>query len=159
MKVEFIDPFISSAFSVLQTLTGDRPERGNLSLRHATFTSQQVSIMAGVNGEIEGAALYAMSTNTAKKIASAMIGAPVEELDDMALSAVSELGNMITGQAITLLSNKGYNVDITPPSVIRGQEVEVSTKVPALVIPMKTGFGCVEINVALVESAAQRKAA
>jgi chemotaxis protein CheX len=153
MKVEFVEPFVSAAFTVLETLTGDKPERGQLSLRTATFTSQQVSIMAGVNGEIEGAALYAMSIVTAQKIAGAMMGGvQVNELDEMALSAVSELGNMITGNATTLLSKKGYDIDITPPSVIRGNDVAVSTRVPAIVVPMNTGYGCVEINIALIES-------
>ena len=89
---------------------------------------------------------------TAKQIAGAMIGAEVPQLDEMAMSAISELGNMITGNATTLISQKGYDVDITPPSVIRGEQVEVSTRVPAIVVPMNTQFGKVEINVALAEN-------
>ena len=37
--------------------------------------------------------------------ASMMMGMPVAEIDDMAKSALSELGNMIMGNAATLLSN------------------------------------------------------
>lgn len=158
MKVEFIEPFVKSVFSVLETVTGDKPERGQLALRNATFTTQQVTIMAGVNGEVEGSALYGMSMVTATKIASAMIGTPVLELDDMATSAISELGNMITGSATTLLSEHGFRVDITPPSVIKGTNVEVSTKTPALVVPVQTQFGAVEINVALLENAVRKAA-
>lgn len=153
MKVEYIDPFVSAVFNVLETVTGGKSERGNLAMRNTTFTTQQVTIMAGVNGEIEGMALYGMSLVTAEKIAGAMIGTTVVEMDDMAMSAISELGNMITGFATTLLSQNGYNVDITPPSVIRGANVEVSTKTPALVVPVSTQFGMVEINVALAENA------
>jgi chemotaxis protein CheX len=159
MKVEFIEPFISATFAVLEMVVGTRPERGQISLRNYTFTSRQVSILAGVNGQVEGQALYAMSNVTAMKIATKMIGTPVEQLDEMALSALAELGNMVTGNAITLLSQNGYTVDITPPSIVRGLEVEVSTKTPALVVPVMTEFGKIDINVALVETAATSRAA
>ena len=159
MKAEHMEPFVCAAFSVLQMLTGDVPQRGQLSLRTNTFISDQVTIMAGVNGDVEGMALYGMSRETAKKIAGAMIGSEVSELDEMAMSAISELGNMITGNAITLISKKGHDVDITPPSVIRGEQVEVSTRVPAIVVPMITQFGKVEINVAIAENTSSRKKA
>lgn len=153
MKVEYVDPFVTAVFCVLETMTGSKAERGTLALRSATFTTQQVTIIAGVNGQIEGNAVYGMSFVTAVKIASAMMGMPVNQLDDMALSAISELGNMITGHATTQLSKHGYDVDITPPSIIKGANVEISTKTPALVVPVSTDFGMVEINVALAENA------
>lgn len=158
MRVEFIDPFVTSAFNVFEMVTGDAPSRGQLSLRSASFTSQQITIMAGVNGQIEGTVLYGMSIVTAQKIASAMIGSEVTDLDEMAWSALSELGNMVTGNAATLMSQHGFDVDITPPSVIRGIDVEVATRVPALVVPVNTGFGRVEINVALQEQAIAKAA-
>lgn len=158
MKADFVNPFVSAAFNVFETVMGQRPERGQLALRNATFTTQQVTIMAGVNGEIEGMALYGMTVVTAAKIASAMIGDEVTELDEMAWSALSELGNMITGNAATILSQRGYELDITPPSVVRGVDVEISTKSPALVVPLNTSFGRVEINVALCENTAKKAA-
>ncbi|MFQ3549954.1 MAG: chemotaxis protein CheX [Armatimonadota bacterium] len=153
MRVEFIEPFLSAAFNIFQTFSGQEPTRGDLALRRSTFTTQHINIMAGVNGNIEGNVLYGMSLGTAQKIAGAMIGSEIDVIDEMAWSALSELGNMITGNAITLLSQKGYTVDITPPSVIRGVDLEVSTKVPALVVPVTTAFGRIEVNVALLEVA------
>lgn len=158
MKVEFVNPFVSAAFNVFETVTGEKPTRGELGLKSLRFTTQQVTIMAGVNGQIGGMALYGMSLVTAQKIAAAMIGTEVSQLDDMAWSALSELGNMITGNAATLLSKNGYELDITPPSVIKGMDVEVSTKTPALAVPLNTPFGRVEINVALAENAVRKAA-
>lgn len=158
MRVEFVEPFVSSAFHVFESVMGENPSRGQLSLRQNIFTTQQVTIVAGVNGEVEGTVLYGMSLVTAQKIAGAMIGSDIDHLDEMALSAVSELGNMITGSAATMLSQTGFDVDITPPSVVRGVEVEVTTRTPALVVPVNTQFGRVEINVAIAENT-MRKAA
>ena len=158
MKVEFVDPFVRAAYKVFEAIAGDTPTHGKLSLRTATFTSQPVTIVAGVNGQVEGSVLYGMSAETARNIASTMIGAQVDTMDEMALSALAELGNMITGNAITILDGSGYNVDITPPSVIRGTDVEVSTKPAAIVLPINTRCGTVEINVALQENALQKAA-
>lgn len=159
MRVEFVDPFVRAAFSVLEMLIQDSPERGDLAIRGTTFTSQQVTIMAGVNGDVEGTALYGISLITAQKIASAMIGEDVARMDDMAWSAISELGNMITGNATRLLYEAGYECDITPPSVLRGADIRVSTRAPAIVVPVSTKFGRMEINVAMEESARAAKAA
>lgn len=158
MNIEFIDPFLRAAYTVLESILGSKPEREQVSLRKSSFTTQQVTIMAGVNGEVEGQALYGMSLETAQKIAGAMMCTEVQTMDDMALSAVSELGNMITGNASTLLSQKGFDVDITPPSVIRGLNVEVSTRTAALVVPISTVAGRVEINVALAENQMKKAA-
>jgi Predicted inhibitor of MCP methylation, homolog of CheC len=57
---------------------------------------------------------------------------------------------MITGNAAALLAEKGYTCDISPPSIIRGSNVKISTvNTPALVVPITLGeFGDLEINVA-----------
>jgi chemotaxis protein CheX len=94
-----------------------------------------------------------MSLTTADKIASHMIGQPIRTFDALAASAIAELGNMITGNAAALLAEKGYTCDISPPSIIRGSNVKISTvNTPALVVPITLGeFGDLEINVSLQE--------
>jgi len=151
MKIEFIDPFLRAAFEVLEQVLQERPERGQLSMRNATFTSQQVTIVHGVVGMVEGSVLYGMSLVTAEKIASIMIGRPLMSFDDLANSAISELGDMVTGNAATYLSNAGYQCNITPPSVMRGANLRISTITPALVVPVNTVAGRLEINIALQE--------
>lgn len=158
MKVEFVEPFAKAAFSVFESVTKTTPSRGQVSLRPASFTTQQVSIMAGVNGGIEGTVLYGMSAITAQKVASAMTQTESNTLDEAALSAVSELGNMITENAATLMSENGYDVNITPPSIVKGKDVEVSTTTPAIVVNINTEFGRVDISIALEEKVAPKAA-
>jgi chemotaxis protein CheX len=154
MNVQFVEPFVKAAFTVLEEMVQDRPERGALSMRAATFTTQQVTIMAGVNGDAEGTVLYGMTLVTAQKVACAMMGQPIKEMDDMAWSAIAELGNIITGNAVQIISEAGHKCDITPPTIFRGINVEISTRVPALVVPMTTKFGRIQIDVALTDSVA-----
>jgi len=159
VKVEFVSPFVQAGFLVIKTLMNDDPQRGPLSMRSITFTTQQVTIIAGVNGDVQGAVLYGMSLVTAQKLASAMTEQPITEMDDSAWNAISELGSIITGNAVELLSKAGYKCDITPPSVIQGPRMQISTCVPALVVPVITRFGRIEMNVALQEAVTLREAA
>ena len=150
MEVKFIEPFVRAAFTVLARVVNASPERGQLSLRSGnTFTSQELTAVLGVNGMVEGVALYGMSAVTAGKIAGQMLGQDIEVFDEMASSALSELSNMITGNATTHFESNGYQCDITPPSLIHGTGVQITTLCPALVVPVSTQFGKVEINVAL----------
>ncbi len=150
MQVQFIEPFVRAAFAVLTQVVHASPERGQLSLRSGnSFTSQELSAVLGVNGMVEGVALYGMSEVTATKISSCMLGQAVERIDEMASSALTELANMITGNATTIFEANGYQCDITPPSLIQGTGVQITTICPALVVPVSTQFGKVEINVAL----------
>ena len=59
---------------------------------------------------------------------------------------------MITGQAVTKLHELGFRFDLTPPALFTGEKMEVSDhEVEALIVPMDTSCGKIEINVAVRE--------
>lgn len=151
MKVEFINPFVSAASMVLERLGNSKTEKGKLSLKSSPIQGNDVNTIIGVTGEVRGQVLYSMNLDTAMKVAaSMMMGMPVTEFDELCKSAVNELGNMITGNAASELSENGFNCNITPPTLIVGKEVVVSIKnLQILVIPLHTDFGEIDINVAL----------
>ncbi len=158
MKVQYVNPFVCAAFSVIETLLGKQVSRGDLSMLPTIFTSQECNIITGVTGEIEGQVVYGMSIVTADKIASQMLGMSIVTFDELAASAIAELGNMITGNASTLLDEAGYRCDITPPSMIRGTKIQMSTlHIPALVVPVIMDIGQVEITVSLKENLVARQ--
>jgi chemotaxis protein CheX len=93
-----------------------------------------------------------MSQQTADKVASTMIGEQIKEFDQLAASAIGELGNMICGNALQYLHGSGYVCDITPPTIIRGTNVRVDTiSIPAIVIPLVLDQGEITITVGLQE--------
>ncbi len=153
MKVEYVGPFVQGAMTVMNQLLNVTPERGQLSARPQVFTTQQVNIVCGITGMIEGQVIYGMSISAADRIASLMLGAQVVTFDQLAASAIAELGNMISGHSMTQLAANGFNCDITPPTIIRGSNVKITTlDIPALVIPLKlSDIGEFEINVSLQE--------
>ena len=101
-----------------------------------------------------------MSIQTAQKVASKMLGMPVPSFDQLAASAIAELGNMISGTSMTNMSQLGLVCDITPPTIIRGSNVRITTlDVPAIVVPLRLGdTGTIEMNVSLQERAANKAA-
>lgn len=153
MKVEYVTPFVSGSTIVLEQLLGQKPERGKLSARPQMFTAQQLNIVCGITGDVAGQVIYGMSMNTANQIATKMIGQPIQTFDQLAASAIAELGNMISGNSATKLTEQGYACDITPPTIIKGANVKITmTDAPALVIPVViSGIGDLEVNVSLRE--------
>jgi chemotaxis protein CheX len=151
MKVEYINPFITATFEILKTVAEFNPVKGKLSLKNEPVPSYGVSVLVGVVGEVKGQVIYSLSEETAKGISSKMMmGMPVEEFDEMAKSAISELANMITGNASTQLSGQGLVVDISPPTLVTGTDVHITTNtMQTIVVPVETGEGIFEINVAL----------
>lgn len=150
MRVEYINPFVEAAYHLLGELLHAPVERGKLSLISAPIQTQGVAVLIGVVGEIEGRVVYDMSEATALKIASVMNGEELKTFDDLARSTINELGNMITGRAISGLNNQGHTFDITPPSLFCGENMKISNlTLETLVIPLQTVCGELIVNVAM----------
>ncbi|HHV61031.1 MAG TPA: chemotaxis protein CheX [Firmicutes bacterium] len=153
MKVEFVNPFLSAAFHVLETEVQAKIDRGDLSIEESQFTSKDITVMIGVVGKVRGIVMYSMSEETAKKLVSVMLGQPVETFDSMAESAISEIGNVITGGASAELEKAGYACRISPPTLIMGAKTVISTiNIKRLVVPLKTQYGEIEVSIALEEA-------
>ncbi|HON43105.1 MAG TPA: chemotaxis protein CheX [Bacillota bacterium] len=151
MKAEFVNPFASAVLMVFQKEFGMNVMRDSLALQQGPLRGADVNTIIGVTGQLEGQVIYTFEEGVALRIASALMGEAVEELDELAKSAVAELGNIITGNAAIGLSENGYNCILTPPTLLTGKELIVTTFTPVLNIPFSTDFGSVIVHVALRE--------
>jgi chemotaxis protein CheX len=162
MRAEIINPFLQAASEVLESELGSPPQRGAIGLQRSAYTSDEVTAVVAVTGEIAGMVLFAMTESTARAMVSKMMDQDFPELDALAQSGIAEIGNVITGRASCLLSEAGFTSDLAPPMLIVGRGSMISTlDVQRLVIPMETEFGQVEIQVALklTSAGATRRAA
>lgn len=151
MKVEQVNAFISASKEVLNNFVSSKFGVGKPFVRQSPFPTKEVVIMLGITGDIKGQAVLSLDEEMAKRVASGMMmGMPVDTLDEMAKSALSELGNMIMGNSATLLFNQGYQVDITPPSLIKGSSIEVSTAgMETICVPLMSDEGTIEFDIGL----------
>jgi chemotaxis protein CheX len=161
MRAEFINPFLQAATEVLESELGSPPQRGSIGLQRSAYTSDDVTAVVAVTGEVAGMVMFAMTEATARAMVSTMMGQDFPEFDALAQSGIAELGNVITGRAAVLLSEAGFPSDLAPPMLLIGRNTMISTlDVQRLVIPIETDLGKIEIQVALkLSGAAARRAA
>lgn len=158
MRVEYINPFVEISYRVLkEVLDGSEVKRGNLYLKSTAMPVMGVAALVGLAGDVEGRVLFDMTLDTALKIASKMNGEDLPQFDDLAKATISELANIITAQAVTKLHELGFKFDLTPPALFAGEKMEIaalgntSENIEALIVPLITEYGKVEINVAIRE--------
>jgi chemotaxis protein CheX len=135
-------------------ICNETARRGQVFIKDSTFLADSVVIIIGIAGEFKGQVFFSMNESTACNIASTMMfGMEVKKLDDMAKSAIAELGNMIMGNVSTEFYNSGIKIDITPPTTLVGKEMAFSTKnLKTICVPLLLEkLGKIEISVALTE--------
>ena len=160
MFSDFINQLIQSVQSTLKAFAEILPQIGfqdiakkGISLEGSTLENPGILINIGVMGPLKGAILIGMSIDNAHQFASKMMmGMPVETLDEMSKSALSELGNMIMGNAATLLSNDGVSIDITPPSLMVGENISLSSgSMRTISIPLMSEGDEITVDVSFKE--------
>lgn len=155
MNVEYINPFIEASQTVLKQIAGIDAKLGKVYIKDSPYKGDNIVIIVGLTGKIRGQAIFTMNKTVAMNIASKMMfGMPVTELDEISKSAISELTNMILGNAATILYNKGIGIEITPPSLLMGENMQISSaKMKTVSIPLIFDDGSVmEIDISVEDN-------
>jgi Predicted inhibitor of MCP methylation, homolog of CheC len=151
MTTQYIHPFLESASNILGMFQFS-PRIGEAAEQAKPLDGKEVITVIGVTGHLRGQVYTGMSTADALRIVSGMMGgATVAEFDDMALSAISELANMICGNAAIQLSQGGVALDISPPTIITGSGLGVAaSRMKTVSVPIHMdGMDGLEICMAL----------
>lgn len=83
-------------------------------------------------GDVEWSVFLGLPPGTATAVASAFAGFEIPyESEDMG-DAIGELANVVAGQVKTLLDQRSVRVEISLPSVIRAQHLEVLSRRAAI---------------------------
>jgi len=154
MRVEYINPFVESTFSILHEVLGAEVKRGEIYLKPTSTSIDGVAALVGLAGDVEGRVLFDMTKETALHVAGIMNQETFTVLDDLAKATIQELANMVTAQAVTKLHELGFKFDLTPPALFTGDNMEVASnmgEVEALIVPMMFADKKLEVNVAIRE--------
>ncbi|MDZ5473192.1 chemotaxis protein CheX [Bacillus sp. 31A1R] len=112
---DILNGTIDSVKSVLPfEVAVDKP-----SLFSQPFTQHSVGVLIGMTGDVRGRIIINGSEEIFGKIGEGMFGMILE--GEMLESFAGELGNMIAGNLSTTIAQKGFDMDITPPTVFVGQ--------------------------------------
>ncbi|VBB05396.1 chemotaxis phosphatase chex [Lucifera butyrica] len=151
MDAKIVNPFLEAVSQVLPQLGFQNISRGKMGVQEQFVFSKGVTILIGMTNQVRGNIAYNMSESTAKKFASTMMmGMPVDGLNEMAQSAIAELVNMVTASAAISLEKQGLLVDISPPSLIIGENFKARlSNHRYLALEMLVDQELVELNIGL----------
>jgi chemotaxis protein CheX len=136
VDVTMINPILEAFVSIVPQLGFQKVEKKGISLKGSILTYQGVLINIGVVGPLKGAVLIGMDLDSAKQFASKMMmGMEVPELDSLAQSAISEMGNMVCANACTNFAKVGIDgLDISPPTLLIGNDGQVRLAVSEVLV-------------------------
>lgn len=128
MDSNLANQFIVAATTIFHKVGGVNLKKTGLEyFPKGTKISAGIATILGITGAYKGQFIIVLNEEMALKIATAILmGVPVTEYNELAESAVSEIGNMIGGEASRLLQEKGFVCDLSVPSIARGKEMEIA---------------------------------
>ena len=152
MDVKLLNPFVQAAAEVLKVEAGIEVSRGDVTLQKSSLTSDDITVLLNLIGDVYGVVMYGMDMSTGLKMVSSIMGQRFDELNPLAQSGVAELGNVISGRATIRFSEAGYQSNISTPTILIGSGVQISTlDFPRIVVPLNTEFGRFTAHLALKE--------
>jgi chemotaxis protein CheX len=154
MRVEYINPFLTSTISVFDTMLHCKLQRGDPYLKNGSQPQHEVSGVIGLSGKTQGTVVLGLSREAALGATEAMLQERPPEINADVTDAVGELVNIIAGNAKAKLEH--LNMSISLPTVITGKFhcIEFPSKVTPICIPFRSPWGDITVEVGLCERTA-----
>jgi chemotaxis protein CheX len=153
MKVEYINPFISSITTVFSTMLNCPLTRQKIYLKDHHCPEHEISGIIGLSGKAAGTVVLSLTRQAALSAAEALLGERPLEINAEVRDAVGELANMVAGGAKAQLEQ--FEMSVTIPTVITGRfSVQFPSKSPPICVPFDSEWGALTLEVGLVEAEA-----
>ena len=152
MRAEYLNPFLAATQDVFKQMLGMGIEKKKIELRENFVEGQDANVLISVMGALQGAVVYCFPQSTALAIVKSMAGMEFTEIDTLVASALGEIGNIISGNALSRLEAASYRCDIAPPQIIIGGNKSISMAAAKYIhVPVATQVGDMAINLMLRE--------
>jgi chemotaxis protein CheX len=147
---------VVSAIDIIKQTTEIQVARKRVILKRGKKSSEGVGIILNLKGDISGKVVYEFSrfmtmrlSNRMLKVGQIEVGGK-EEFKALLESAILELGNMITGNALGYLQKKGFDCDISTPRFYMGKDVDlIPFYFKTYAIDFSSNYGDFTINLSL----------
>lgn len=151
MDENYVDLFMNSVTGVFSCLGLGEIAGEEIYKKDSFICRYNLTIIIGLSGSMKGNVALSMPYDTAEKIASAMMmGMEIEKMDEISVSALGEMANMVCGQAAIELSSQDISIDITPPTVIHGDRLKAYiSQVETTVVEISSALGSIELNLSI----------
>ncbi|AFQ44342.1 chemotaxis protein CheX [Desulfosporosinus meridiei] len=114
---------------------------------------ENIDIVIQITGDLNGEIMYSFPKDMTLEMVKIMSGMEFKEIDEFVKSALGEIANIISGNALSSLSQAQLICDIRPPKVSEGQTFPVSEGCSLYGAKVKTSIGDVGLNLRTIQSA------
>lgn len=153
MKAEYVNPFYQATINVFKLMLDLDVSRDQSTALQKMLGQKEVGVVIDITGDLTGSILYRFPDTMILEMVKIMSGMEFDTVDSFVTSALGEVSNIISGNAISSLFSQNYNCDIKPPRILIEDEKPISLEGDqVLKIPMQTSIGDLQIHVSLEES-------
>ncbi len=150
MKMDLIQPFIGSLDTVLAEMMQAPATIVDLTMEEDGYRKKGLAAEVIFQGQIEGRIVLDMEPRAAAKVAGYLTGTEVDPGEQIVPETVCELANMVIGNAVTQLNDRGFQFKVCPPSVLTDEQCEKAGQdSEATVLCFETPSGNVYLNIAM----------
>jgi chemotaxis protein CheX len=150
MRMELIQPFISSLDTVLAEMMEQPAKIIDLTMEEEGYRRKGLAASVAFSGQIEGQVILDMDPAAAVHVASYLSGEEVSTAESIVPETVCELANMVIGNAVTLLNDRGFQFKVSPPEILNdGQLEKAGFDSEATVLSFETPKGTVYLNISM----------
>ena len=111
---------------------------------------QETSVLIGITGDLQGGIMFSFPLDMALEMIKIMSGMDLNIIDSFASSALGEIGNIISGNALMELSKNNYVCNIIPPQIFVGEHRSLSlANQKALLLTLTTPIGDFDLSIFL----------
>lgn len=129
MDIMIINALLDSLMKVFNTMVGIKPVPGVPVAKDDNISRGDVTgMMLMENDRAHGSMAISFSQEAITKIAKNMLGDDLKDIDETARDLTGEMTNMLVGGAKKILSEQGYEFDMSTPSIFYGKGHEVQHK-------------------------------
>lgn len=151
--LDVVNAFSKSAVSLLRNSCSIEIHSGNISIHQSLNHIRGIIAFVGIIGDFEGRILINMEKKASFSISSALNNEEINSIDEIHISSMKELANMIAAGAINELALLHISLDITPPAILISENLFIfeSQSEEILTICYNTNIGNIYINIIIFD--------
>jgi chemotaxis protein CheX len=150
MRMDLIQPFIGSLDAVLAEMMKAPARIVDLTMEPEGYRRKGLAASVVFRGQIEGRVVLDMDPGAAAQVASFLTGGEVDSNEPMVPETVCELANMVIGNAVTQLNDRGFQFKVFPPEILTQEQCEAAGQdSEATILCFETASGNVNLNISM----------
>jgi chemotaxis protein CheX len=148
--MELIQPFIGSLDAVLAEMMRAPAKIADVEMEEEGYRKKGLAAVVTFKGQIEGRIVLDMEPQAAARVAAYLTGGEADPAEPLVPETVCELANMVIGNAVTQLNDRGFQFKVFPPAVLTEEQcARAGQDSEATILCFETPSGNVHLNIAM----------